>query len=226
MTQQVTLAEPLPQAAVHCPHLPSIIKRVAANLWLACVMPAVIFTTFMLVLNVWAALVAALVWSYSAIGWQLATGRRKSGLLLLAAAVITVKTAIALASGNTFLYFVQPVATDLLLATVFFGSLMTARPVVSRMAGDFYPMDAELASRPRIRRLFWYLTLMWAGLLVTKATMTLYLLESQSVQTFVVVKNASVLSLNGLAVAATISAAVFVARKEGLLPQAERAPLS
>ncbi len=30
--------------------------------------------------------------------------------------------------------------------------------MVARLAGDFYPMDHELAMRPRVRRLFWHLT--------------------------------------------------------------------
>lgn len=220
MTDTLILDRPIVRVQTHHPRLMCIMRRLALNLLVACVIPAVVFTSFMLAISVTAALIAALVWSYSALGWQLATRRRRSGLLILTASVITLKTAVALASGDTFLYFLQPVATDILLATLFFGSLATARPIVSRMAPDFYPMSPELAQRPRIRRLFWYLTLMWASLCLAKATMTFWLLQSQSVETFVVLKNASMLSLNGLAVGATVCAAVFVARKEGLLTPA------
>ena len=58
-------------------------------------------------------------------------------------------------------------------------------------------------------------------LCVTKAAGTLWLLQSQSLHTFVVVKGASVLTLNGLAVLVTVGAAVLVARHEGLLPTGE-----
>jgi hypothetical protein len=88
---------------------------------------------------------------------------------------------------------------------------------VSRLAGDFYPMDHELAMRPRIRRLFWQLTMMWALLCIGKATMTLWLLQSTSLETFILVKAIAVLTINALAVTATIAAAVVVARQEGLL---------
>ncbi|MEP6666219.1 MAG: VC0807 family protein [Nocardioidaceae bacterium] len=217
MTATLIHARPIPRVERPHPALAAIIRRLAITLLVACVIPAVVFTTTMLVINIRAALVAALLWSYGAVCWQMATRRRKSGLLILTVALVTVRTSVALASGSTFLYFLQPIATDALLATVFFGSLATARPVVSRLAGDFYPMDAELAQRPRIRRLCWRLTFMWAALCLTKAVMTYWLLQSQSVEAFVVIKSASVLSINAAAVAATVCAAVVVARKEGLL---------
>jgi hypothetical protein len=78
-------------------------------------------------------------------------------------------------------------------------------------------MDQEIAMRPRIRRLFWHLTMMWALLCLAKATMTFWLLQSTSLETLVTVKSISVPTINGLAAAVTIAAAVVVARKEGLL---------
>ena len=112
---------------------------------------------------------------------------------------------------------VHPVATDHGSGGAFLASLLSARPMVARLAGDFYPMDDELALRPGIRRLFRTLTLMWATLCLAKAGITLWLLLSQSLETFVLVKSVSVLAMNGLAVAATIGLAVLVGRREGLL---------
>ena len=66
---------------------------------------------------------------------------------------------------------------------------------------------------------------MWATLCLGKALMTLWLLQSQSLETFVLVKSVSVLSINATAIGVTIGAAVLVARKEGLLgPTAVLAP--
>ena len=47
--------------------------------------------------------------------------------------------------------------------------------------------------------------------------MTLWLLQSQSLETFIVVKPVSMLTLNVLATCATIGLAALVARKEGLM---------
>ncbi len=71
--------------------------------------------------------------------------------------------------------------------------------------------------RPGVRRLFRNLTAMWALLGLGKALMTLWLLQSQSLATFVLVKSVSVLVINLTAAAATIALAALVARREGLL---------
>jgi uncharacterized membrane protein len=199
------------------PCLMTIIRRVGLSLLVACVIPATVFYVALVVAGVWPAIFAALGWSYGAIAWRAVTRRRPSGLLILTAVVMTGRTALSMVADSTFLYFIQPVVSDGLVAAVFLVSLATARPMVARLAGDFYPMDAALARRPRIRRLFWYLTLMWALLCVGKAGMTLLLLNSQSLETFVLVKSLLVLALNALAVTATITFAALVARREGLL---------
>ena len=78
-------------------------------------------------------------------------------------------------------------------------------------------MDHELSMRPRVRRLFRHLTVMWALLGLGKALLTLWLLQSQSLETFVLVKSITVLSVNLSAAAATVAAAAWVARLEGLI---------
>jgi hypothetical protein len=208
---------PAPGTTAHVPHLKSIIGHLALSLLTAMVIPGVLFYVCVVTMSVWAALVAALVWCYGAIAWRMATKRRASGLLALTVAVMTVRTAIALASGDTFLYFLQPVVTDVLVAGGFFLSLASARPVVARLAADFYPMDREIAERPRVQRLFWHLTLLWAVVCLCRAGITFWLLQSQSLVSFVVLKNLSLLALTGFAVTVTVLVAVWVARREGLL---------
>lgn len=199
------------------PPLRKVLGHVALSLLTANVIPAALFYVCLVTIGTWAALVAALAWCYGAVTWRMATRRRTSGLLVLTVGVLTVRTAFALASGDTFLYFVQPVVTDALVAVVFLVSLATARPVVARLAADFYPMDEDVAKRPRVQQLFWRLTLLWAAVCLGKAVISLWLLQSQSVATFVLAKNISLLVLTGLAVTATVLAATAVARKEGLL---------
>jgi intracellular septation protein A len=201
----------------HRPSLTAVVRRVALSLLIACAIPAAVFYGCFRVSGVWTAIVAALVWSYGAIVWRALTGRRPSGLLVLTAIVMTGRTLVALLTESTFLYFLQPIITDGVIGTVFLLSLATGRPMVARLAGDFYPVDEELSGRPRIQALFRRLTLMWALLCLVKATITLWLLLSQSLETFVLVKSVSVLTINAAAVAVTIAAGVLVGRKEGLV---------
>lgn len=201
------------------------LRRVGLNLLVAVVVPGALFFLCFTFAGVWVAILGALGWSYGAIAFRALTGRRTSGLLVLTALILTGRTVLAFATGSTFLYFLQPVITDGVVGTTFLLSLATARPVVARLAGDFYPMDGELAMRPRIRRLFRRLTTFWAVLCLGKATMTFWLLQSTSLDTVVLVKSISVPTINVLAIAATVAAAVAVARKEGLLAPGQLVPI-
>ena len=207
----------LEPAAPHRPHLAEIIGRVSQSLLVACIIPIGLFYVFFATTGVWTAMIAALGWAYGAIAFRALTGRRTSGLLILTATVLTGRTVIALVADSTFLYFIQPVISDAVVGATFLLSLASARPMVARLAGDFYPMDHELSLRPRIQRLFRNLTVMWATLCLSKALFVLWLLHSQSMDTFVLVQGVSVVTLNVTATAATIAAAMLVARKEGLL---------
>ncbi|NRQ49184.1 VC0807 family protein [Aeromicrobium stalagmiti] len=208
------------------PHLRDIVKRVALSLLAAVVAPAVLFATVLVLVNVTAAMIAALGWTAGVVAWRAATGRCVSVLLLLTGGIMTVKTGITLATGNTFIYFVQPVFVDLVVALLFLGSLWSARPLVARLAPDFCPMDSELAAHPEIRRLLHRLTLMWGLVILVKGSVTLWLLLSLSTVDFVLVKSGAIMTLTVTAVAATIVWATAVGRREGLLglPQGSRTP--
>jgi uncharacterized membrane protein len=214
------LAPPTTEPVAEAPHRPSlgaVIKRVSLSLLIAVIVPAVMFYGFFAYAGVWTAIIAALLWSYGAIAWRALTGRRTSGLLILTATVLTGRTVIALVADSTFLYFLQPVISDAVVGATFLLSLASARPMVARLAGDFYPMDRELSLRPRIQKLFRNLTVMWATLCISKALFVLWLLHSQSMETFVLVQGVSVVTFNVCATGVTIAAAMLVARKEGLL---------
>ena len=212
------LSVPVPATPVQSrPGLRTVLRRVTLSLTVACAIPAALFFTSYQLAGVWTAIVVALCWSYGAIAWRAVTGRRTSGLLVLTAIVLTGRTVIALVAQSTFFYFLQPIITDGVVAAAFLLSLATARPMVARLAGDFYPMDAELSLRPRLRRLFWHLTAMWAVVCLAKAVAMFWALNSLSLDTFVLVKSISMPACNLLAVALTVCAAVLVARKEGLI---------
>ena len=211
--------------APHRPSLPAVVKRVSMSLLIAVIIPAVVFYSVFVLAGVWTAIITALVWSYGAIAWRAVTGRRTSGLLILAAILLTGRTVLSIAADSTWLYFIQPVISDGIVAGLFLLSLASARPMVARLAGDFYPLDHELAARPRIRRLFRNLTVMWAVLGLMKGSWTLWLLQSQSLETFILVKSVSMLAINMLATFATIGLAALVARKEGLVGSARLVPV-
>ena len=204
-------------AAGQRPRLRSVLQHLALSLLWANVIPGVLFYCCMALGNVWTALVAALVWCYGAMAWRVSTRRRTSGLLWLTAVGLTVKTALTVATGSTFLYFVQPAVNDATIGLLFLISLATARPVVARLAGDFYPMTDDVARRPRIQQLFWRLTLIWAFICLLKAVTTVWLLNSMPLMTFVEVKTVVTPAIATIGAVATVAIAFRVARHEGLL---------
>jgi hypothetical protein len=199
------------------PHVRAVLRHLGVNLLWANVIPAALFYTSFRLGNVWTALIVALSWCYGVLGWRIATGRRTSGLLLITALGLTVKTTVTLATGDTFLYFAQPAVNDAAVGFMFLASLTSTRPVVARLAHDFFPMTEEVASRPAIKRLCYRLTFFWAGVCMLKSVSTVWLLENTRLSTFVAIKSVLTPTIAGLAVAVTLTVAFRALRNEGLL---------
>ena len=71
----------------------------------------------------WGGLVAALAWSYTAVIRRVVTRTPVPGLLLLGVVGITARTLVALVSGSVFVYFLQPTLTTVLVGAVFLVSV-------------------------------------------------------------------------------------------------------
>ncbi len=199
---------------LHPPHFLTIMRRLAMSLFIAMVVPATLFYVLLRTVGITPAIIAALTWTYGAIAYRRVAKLPVSGLLLIMATVLTIRTVFTLSTGNTFVYFLQPLISDGAVALLFLASLATTRPVVARVAADFYPMDEQLHALPRVRRLFRRLTLMWGAVCLAKGGVGLWLLLSLSTPNFVLVKSLSMITMTGLAVAVTVWGSVVVLRKE------------
>jgi uncharacterized membrane protein len=196
--------------------LEAVGRRSLPSLIEATVVPAVLFYVFFTTLGPISAMLSVLVWSYGAVIRRLLTGHGVPGILQLAVIGLTVRTIVGILSG-TFMYFLQPVATTLALALVFFGSLMFGRPMIARMASDFCPLAPEIATRPGVVRLFSGLTLLWAGVHLLSAATTFTLLVSLPTPTFVAVKSLVSLAITISAIVLTVSWSIRTARAEDLV---------
>ncbi|MBA3744914.1 VC0807 family protein [Sporichthya sp.] len=205
-------------AEVERPPLSAIVKHVAQAILVANVVPSVLFYACLSAGNIWLALTSALLWCYGAMAWRMSTGRAVSGLLVLTLIGLTGKTIFAFATNSTSFYFWQPALTEVAVAFLFAGSLLTARPLVARVAGDFYPMDDDLHARPRIQQLFWRLTLLWAFIVGAKAAVSVWLLSTVSTTTYASLKSVIAPTTAVVGAVVTVLIAVHAARREGLLP--------
>ena len=186
----------------------------------ATLVPTALFYVAFLTIGTWAAYGVALAWATGALVRRLRTGRRVPGILVLALLGLTVRTALAVATGSPFLYFAQPIMGTTVVAVLFLASALTSRPFVARLAGDFYPMSPEVAQRLRIRRLFRHLTFLWAGVNLVNAAAGASLLLTMPTAAYVPTKTGVALFITASGIAATVVWSLRVAKREGLVAHA------
>jgi hypothetical protein len=211
-----------PAAPPARPHLRAVLRHVGLSLLTATVVPGALFYVCLVTVGLWAALAAALLWCYAAIGWRLVTGRRVSGLLVLTVVGLTARTAFTVVTGDPTLYLLQPAFTSVMVGAGFLVSMTTTSPAVARLAADFYPMTPDVSARPPIGRLFHRLTFLWGTVCLVKGAATTWLVLTLSVPDVVLAKTLAFPALTACAVGVTVLAAVKVMRTEGLLPSPRR----
>jgi len=182
----------------------------------AVVGPLAFFYLVLVIMGFRGALVGALAWSYLALLRRVRRGERISTLLVLGTALLTVRTVVSFVTGSAVVYFAQPLLTAAVVSLVLVGSAIVGRPFTQRFAHDFCPIDPELLERPRVRRFFVRISLLWATMLLLNAGIVLWLLLSSSLRTFVLERTAVTWSLTAAAVFVSISRFVAALRNDGI----------
>src|SRR6476620_7558790 len=108
----------------------AVTRRLVPYLVEATFVPLVLFYVFLVSVGLTAAFVAAAGWSYAAVARRLVSRRPVPALLVLSCLGITLRTALYLASGSTFVYFVQPILRTGLTALVLGASVVIGRPLI------------------------------------------------------------------------------------------------
>jgi hypothetical protein len=200
----------------------AVVRRAAPRLIEASLIPTALFYSSLVLLGVGAAYAAAVIWLYAAVGSRLVRRRPVPPLLVLAAIGITVRTTTAVASGSSFVYFAQPVLGSMVAGLVFLLSVAVGRPMVERLALEFWPLTPEMQAHPAVRRLLRRLTYLWAGVNLAVGATTLTLLVVLPLSVFVAVKQLAAWAITGAGIAITIDRSVRTARRTGFL--ADHAP--
>jgi intracellular septation protein A len=188
-------------AAFEIPRLRALARHAVPHLLEATVAPLVLFYLAMWAMGLGAALASALVWAYGAIALRRIRGRRVPGILLIGAMTLTVRTVITLASGQVFVYFLQPSLGTIAVGAAFLSSVALKRPLAQRLAADFCPLPDDFAGHPRVARFFSQISLLWGLVYMVNAAATLSLLFSQSIGVFMIGKTVVSLTCTVLAVA-------------------------
>ena len=183
------------------PRLTALARHATPHILEATLIPLALFYGGLRLVGLWGALIAALLWSYSSLLRRLLMRRRVPGMLLLGIVGLTARTGLALATGSAFLYFLQPTLGTGLVATIFIGSTVLGRPLAMKLANDFMPLPESLLAHAGVRRFFHRISLLWAGVFLANAGISLWLLVSQSLATFLWTRTVTSAVLTAAAVA-------------------------
>ena len=197
--------------------LRAVARRGLPGIIEASLIPAAIFLLTSSFLGARRAMLAVLFWAGASFLWRRHRGRTMPTLVVVTLSALSIRTLVGVASGSTFAYFVQPVATMVAIATVFVLSVVLGRPRVAHIAHDFCPISPDVAKRPAVIELFAGLTVLWAVAQLLTAAATLTLLLSLNTTLFVVLKPVVTLSISAAAVAVTIWWALRTAHREELV---------
>jgi predicted Kef-type K+ transport protein len=198
------------------PNLRAVASRALRNVVEGKLIPLVLFLGFLSLVGSTGAVLAALAWSLACIAFRLASGRRVPGLVILTAAGLGARTIAAIASGSMVVYFLQPTLSTALVGALFLGSVLVDRPLAEKLAHDFCPFDDATARHPVLRQYFARLSLLWSVTSMINASLTLWLLLTQPVTTFVVVKSFFGPGFTALTIGLSIVWFRFTMRQSGL----------
>jgi hypothetical protein len=173
------------------PSLRALARHAVPRVLEGTIVPLALFIVTLRILGVWGAMGVGMVWGYGLIGVRLLLRRRVPGVLLIGTATFTVRTLLAVLSHSTFVYFLQPTLGTAAVATAFLLSVPLDRPLAGRLADDFCPIPADFRANVHVRQFFRKISLLWAFTQTLNVGLTLWLLFTQSIGTYVVAKTAT-----------------------------------
>lgn len=175
--------------SITIPNIRDAVRHAVPNIIEGKLVPVVLFVGLLELTGSTWALLAALAWSLGSIAVRRATSRRVPGIVVLSAVALVARTIAALATGSMVIYFLQPTITTVLVGVAFLVSVGRRNPLALRLACDVLPFDDETTSHPMVRQFFVRLSLLWALTSLVNASITIWLLLTQSTTTFVLVKS-------------------------------------
>lgn len=181
-----------------------IVRKVFTTLALVSALPMAVFYTAFSLYGLRAAALATVSVYYA--GLLLKVVRRKPILAaaFLTAGLLSIRTVIMFLTGSAFVYFLQPVAGTVALATVIAATALAGRPVLDRLAHEFCPFPADLSAHLRQHGFFARLSVVWSAAYLINALGTIWLLRTMTVGGFVVMRSVLGPALTITAVAASL----------------------
>jgi hypothetical protein len=152
--------------------------------------------------------------------WLTVVGRKiitrsVPGLLTISALVLTLQTAVVLATGSVLFFLLQFPLANLGLCLLFARTAPTRRPLVAQLAAEVVALRHP-SQHPGLHRFFQGATWLWAGIFAVSTVGLAVLMVLESVKVFLVLT--TVVTVGGIAAGTVLSAFWFVRvlRRSGL----------
>ena len=165
-----------------------ILRQVLTRVFLVSLLPMAVFYVSLSLFGLRIAALTTATLYYGALLTRVLRRKPVLAAALFTAGFLTLRIVVVFCTGSAFLYFVQPVIGTVAVATVFAASALVGRPILDRLAHDFWPFSAELSTQLRQARFFSWLSAVWAVAYCVNAVGTLWLLTNASLNGFIVIK--------------------------------------
>ncbi|WP_329087889.1 MULTISPECIES: VC0807 family protein [unclassified Streptosporangium] len=202
----MTVLMPAPAAPLVLPRIGVLLRHAAPRVFESMILPVLVFYVALVFTSANGALAVAAAWVYGGVAWRLVRGGEAPGTLLLAAGTITVRVVLTVATGNPIVFFLQPC---LGVFCVSMGFLLTAplqRPLIQRVVADLVPLPDQVMEHPRMRRFFVSQSVLWGCAQLLNGALSLWLLLSQTLETYLLVRTSAVaVLLGGVALVSVLS---------------------
>ena len=138
------------------------------------------------------------------------------GLLTISAIVLSIQTALVLATGNLWIFLVQFPLTNLCLCILFARTARGPKPLCAQLAAEMIALRQPASHHPGLHRFFQGATWLWAGVFLLLAACLAALLATEPTATFLLLCTVATISLTAAGIGASVLWFRSVLRRLGL----------
>ena len=138
------------------------------------------------------------------------------GLLMISALVLTLQTALVIATGSVLFFLLQFPLANLALCLLFARTAPTGKPLVAQLAAEVVALRQPSSRHPGLHRFFQGATWLWAGIFAASTVGLAVLMAVEPVKVFLLLTTA--VTIGGVVAGTILSALWFirVLRRSGL----------
>jgi hypothetical protein len=138
------------------------------------------------------------------------------GLLTISAIVLSIQTAVVLASGNLWIFLVQFPLANLCLCILFARTARGPKPLCAQLAAEMIALRQPASHHPGLHRFFQGVTWLWAGVFLLLAACLAALLAAEPTATFLLLCTVATITLTAAGIGASVLWFRSVLRRLGL----------